>query len=200
MVSPVWWDRHRPSPAGALLTCSNQPVFLRRRRRACTSDGRAGTRWRRTSLCCWGYPAPEPAPSPRPASPAPQPPRPDPAQGLGLFPAVGDAPVLSPSPDNTSSVMHVLLRAWAPVLHDSRSCQHCRDPASAAGTPPALWGPHQPCGDPSITAGTCRWYPAGLIGTCPWDSVLPSTTSWEVHSETDSTHYFFFCSLVLSSS
>lgn len=61
--------------------------------------------------------------------------------------------------------------------------------------------PPHPRGDPAITAGTCRWWqPAGLIGTCPWDSILPSSASSEVQGETDPTHYFFFCSLVLSRS
>lgn len=65
---------------------------------------------------------------------------------------------------------------------------------------PAPQGAHHPPSDPTIATGMCGWYPARLIDTGPWDSTLPSTTSWELRSETDPTHYFFFCSLVLSRS
>lgn len=143
------------SLAGVSLTCSNPPASLRRRRRACTSDGRAGTRCRRTSErlpLLLRLPGPEPPNSP-------------PIPAL-LFPARWRRSHPQPCPSNTSSATHVLLRAWAPVLQDCQSCQ-------PHGVPPAPWGPHQPCGDPISSVGIPPvWGHAG--GTQQHPSAHPS--------------------------
>lgn len=77
-----------------------------------------------------------------------------------------------------------------------RGLPYCKtaSPASPVGTPPAPWGPHQPHGDMQVVPS--RAHQHAPLGQHP----SPSTTSLEVHGETDPTHYFFFCSLVLSRS
>lgn len=65
-----------------------------------------------------------------------------PNPGVWAFPCHWRCSGPQPDPGNTSSTMHVLLRAWAPVLCDSQSGQHRRDPTTTVGTPPAPWGPH----------------------------------------------------------
>lgn len=142
------------SPAGMSLTCSNPPASLRRRRRACTSDGRAGTRCRRTSK---RLPLLLRLPSPEPPNSPPTPP------SFSL--PIGDAPILSLVP-----VTPVAQRTSC----SERGLLYCKtvSPASPMGS-------HQPHGDPISPVGIPpAWGHAGGTQQHP-SAHLPAGRSME---------------------